>query len=299
MNAPREAAFAAHAAHAAHAAPASNPAGGATRACPVCGAAGHEARPWIVKDGFPLVRCGGCGSVHVGTEPSAIDFASLYGEGYFRDEAFADYTAQARARRAQARRRLFMLRHWPLPAGRVPGRGRWLDVGCAAGFFLAEARRWYAVQGVELSAWASAWARERLALPVFTGTLHEAKLPAAAFDGVSLWDVIEHVPDPVAVLAEAARVLAPGGRLVLTTGDFGSAYARARGVHWHLLTPPWHLTMFTRDTLARAARRAGLVPLSMSSEGVAGDGRWHRSRPGLVLARVLDRGDIVRAVFTR
>lgn len=267
------------------------------RPCVVCG--GADPRPLFTKDGHAIVECAGCGAVYVGDDPSAIDFAALYGEGYYTggsDAVFADYVGQEAARRASARRRLWRLRHL---RPRIAPHGRLLDVGCAAGFFLAEARAFYEVQGVELSAWSSAYARDRLGLPVFTGTLADAKLPDAHVDVVTLWDVIEHVPEPVPLLAEAARVLKPGGRLVLTTGDWGSAYARARRERWHLMTPPWHLSFFSRATLARAAQRAGLRVVAMHSEGVAGDGALWRSRAGLLATRLLDRGDIVRATFTR
>ena len=267
----------------------------AARVCPVC--AGCGSTPLFERDGYPLVRCAGCSTVFVASDPAAIDFETLYGESYYRgghDATFADYTGEEAARRRSARRHLLAMR-WLQPG--LPRRGRLLDVGCAAGFFLAEARRWYEVQGVELSAWAAGYARERLGLPILTGTLQQAALPAGRFDLVTLWDVIEHVPDPVPLLAEAARVLAPQGRLVLTTGDWGSAYAQSRGVHWHLMTPPWHLTMFSRATLAEAARRAGLRVLHMASEGVAGDSSFWRSRPGLLLGRVLDRGDIMRVTL--
>ncbi len=226
------------------------------RDCPVCGA--PDPSPLFAKDGYSMVECRGCGAVFVGEDPASIDFGALYGESYYTggsDAVFADYVGQEAARRAQARRKLMTLR-WLPP--RVARRGRWLDVGCAAGFFLAEARAFYEVQGVELSAWSSAYARDRLGLPVITGTLPDAKLPADHYDVVTLWDVIEHVPDPVPLLAEAARVLKPGGRLVLTTGDWGSRYAQAKGADWHLMTPPWHLTMFSRATLSTAALRAGL-----------------------------------------
>jgi SAM-dependent methyltransferase len=109
--------------------------------------------------------------------------------------------------------------------------------------------------------------------------------------------VIEHVAEPVPLLAEAARVLAPEGRLVLTTGDWGSAYAQARGVHWHLMTPPWHLTMFSRATLAEAARRAGLRVVRIASEGVAGDGRAWRHPLALLATRSLGLGDIMRVTL--
>jgi SAM-dependent methyltransferase len=267
------------------------------RACPLCGSTAPA--PLFTKDGFHMVRCGGCSLVYVGEDPATIDFGALYGEAYYTggsDAVFADYVGQEAARRAHARRKLALLRHLP---PRIPRSGRLLDVGCAAGFFLSEARTHYDVQGVELSAWSSDYARDRLGLPVVTGTLHDARLPAEHFDVVTLWDVIEHVPDPVPLLAEAARVLKPGGRLVLTTGDWGSAYAQARGADWHLMTPPWHLSMFSRATLAQAAQHAGLRVVAWRSEGVAGDGWLWRSKPALLLSRMAGLGDIVRLTLAR
>lgn len=269
----------------------------ASRPCPVCG--GTQAVPLFQRDGYDVVACSNCSTAFVAQDPATIDFKSLYGQAYYTggsDAVFADYVGQEAARRASARRKLRLLRSLP---PRLPSGGRLLDVGCAAGFFLAEAKTFYDVQGVELSDWSSAYARDRLGLNVFTGTLQDAALPADHFDIVTLWDVIEHVPDPVPLLAEAARVLKPGGRLVLSTGDWGSAYAQARGRDWHLMTPPWHLSFFSRDTLARAAARAGLKVIHCTSEGVAGDGPFWRSRPGLLLGRLLDRGDILRMSFTR
>jgi 2-polyprenyl-3-methyl-5-hydroxy-6-metoxy-1,4-benzoquinol methylase len=267
------------------------------RACPVCGS--RKPAPLFTKDGFEMVRCTVCGCVHVAQDPAAIDFDALYGEAYYTggsEAVFADYVGQEAARRAQARRKLWTLRHLP---PRVPRSGRLLDVGCAAGFFLAEARAHYEVQGVELSAWSSAYARDRLGVPVITGTLQQAALGADRFDVVTLWDVIEHVPDPVPLLTEACRVLRPGGRLVLTTGDWGSRYAQRKGADWHLMTPPWHLTMFSRDTLANAAARAGLRVVAWRSEGVAGDGRVWRNKAALLASRALGLGDIVRLTLKK
>lgn len=264
----------------------------ADRACPVCDQ--PQPTPRFRKDGYTLVGCRRCGCLYVGEDPAAIDFQALYGESYYRGghgAVFADYVGQEAARRAQARRKLVTLRHLP---PRVPRAGQLLDVGCAAGFFLAEAQRHYRVQGVELSPWSSAYARERLGLPVFTGTLEAAALAPRSFDVVTLWDVIEHVPAPLPLLQQVQRVLAPSGRVVLTTGDWGSRYAQDRGADWHLMTPPWHLTMFDRGSLAALAARAGLRVVGWRCEGVAGDGPFWRSRPGLLWGRLRGRGDIVR-----
>jgi SAM-dependent methyltransferase len=261
------------------------------RACNACG--GPESRGLFERDGFHIVECTHCGLVYVGEDPAQIDFPALYDEGYYNggeEGVFTDYMGQAQARRRSARRRVWGLR-------RLKRRGRLLDVGCAAGFFLVEASAHFAVRGVELSAFSSRFARERFGLDVVTGTLHDAAFGAAQFDLVTLWDVIEHLPDPAAALTEVARVLAPDGRVVLTTGDVGSDYARAHGAHWHLMTPPWHLYYFSRATLATLAARAGLRFAHVAARGVAGDGPFARSKPGLVLGHLLGRGDIMQVTL--
>jgi SAM-dependent methyltransferase len=80
---------------------------------------------------------------------------------------------------------------------------------------------------------------------------HAIQTPFApdAFDLVTLWDVLEHLADPHAAIAEAARLLRAGGRLVLTTGDVGSLAARVSGARWHLFTIPEHLFFYTRRSL--------------------------------------------------
>lgn len=267
------------------------------RSCVVCDTPAPTLQ--FHKDGYDMVACRACGCLYVGQDPATIDFDALYGQAYYTggsDAVFADYVGQQATRRAHARRKLALLRHLP---PRIARQGRLLDVGCAAGFFLAEARAHYDVQGVELSTWSSAYARDRLGLSVHTGTLQQAALPSDHFDVVTMWDVIEHVSDPVPLLAEAARVLKPGGRLVLTTGDWGSAYAQKHGADWHLMTPPWHLTMFSRASLAQVAQRAGLRPVGWKSEGVAGDGRLWRNRPALLVTRWLGWGDIVRLTLQK
>jgi SAM-dependent methyltransferase len=263
------------------------------RACITC--ASEACELLLRKDAYSIVRCTQCGLVYVGEDLGTIDFGAIYDESYYTggsDQVFADYLGEERARRASARRRVWALRlmRW---------RGRLLDVGCAAGYFLAEAQRSYQVQGVELSEFSSQFAREHFGLDVFTGTLQQAMLPAQQFDLITLWDVIEHVPDPHRVLAEAARLLKPDGRLILTTGDIGSAYARRSGPRWHLLAPPWHLYYFSRVTMARLGADAGLKVIGFKARGVAGDHRLLRSRPGVALANLLGLGDIMQVTFGR
>ncbi len=96
-----------------------------------------------------------------------------------------------------------------------------------------------------------------------------AAVPCAGdtFDAVTLWDVLEHLPEPHAALAEIARILRPGGRLVLTTGDVGSLAARLSGSRWHLYTIPEHLFFYTRKSLRLLLEAHGFRVESLRAEG--------------------------------
>ena len=75
--------------------------------------------------------------------------------------------------------------------------GHLLDVGCHVGTFLTIAEQaGFQVTGVEPSAWASGIARGRISGPVHRGAVEDAPLPEGGYDAVTLWDVIEHLPDP-------------------------------------------------------------------------------------------------------
>jgi len=114
------------------------------------------------------------------------------------------------------------------------------------------------VAGIELAAPAAEHARAR-GLNVTTGIADEVTLRSLGmFDVIVLLDVIEHLSDPRATLALAERHLAPGGIIVLTTGDFGSLLARMSGASWRLMTPPQHLWFFTQESLRRMATPLGL-----------------------------------------
>lgn len=264
------------------------------RACNLCG----DTSPKLLweRNGYAIVACNRCGLQYVGQNPQDIDFAALYSEDYYTGgsgQVFANYLGEERARRANARRKLRSMRR------RTPRSGRLLDVGCAAGFFLVEARRYFEPQGVEISEFSSRVARERFGLDVFTGTLQDAKFAADSFDVITMWDVVEHLSDPKAVLMEASRVLRPGGSLVLTTGDVGSRYARRAGPRWHLLEPPWHLYYFSRATMSAMGEAAGLRLQACTSNGVASDHRVLRSLPGRVVTNLLGLGDIMEMTFTK
>lgn len=220
-------------------------------ACPACRAA-TEQRPLFRKNGCDILQCERCGLGR--TETSGFDPVCYYTEDYFTGEhsdGYADYRGAEPVLRREFRRTVNFLR------GLRPG-GRLLELGCAYGFFLAEARPFYDIVGIELAEDAAAHARAQ-GLPVIGGVADEATLaPLGQFDVVVMLDVIEHLSQPAEALALCVRHLNPGGIVVITTGDFGSWPARLLGARWRLMTPPQHLWFFTRPSMLGLAQGLGL-----------------------------------------
>jgi SAM-dependent methyltransferase len=225
-----------------------------------CGLCGGKDRSLRFQDGrFSVVTCVACGLTYV--TPRLCDASLLdavYDEGYWRSQAakdrgYTDYRADEPLYLKTYRRRMAVVqRHFQRP-------GRVLDVGCAAGYFLSvmQAEGWD-VLGLEPSDAIRTRAEELLgAERVRTGLLGEADLPTAAFDLVTMWDVLEHIPDPVAALREVRRVLKPEGRLILETQNVASLAARVFGRRWQHYKHTEHIYHFDRRTVARVLREAG------------------------------------------
>lgn len=145
---------------------------------------------------------------------------------------------------------------------RFPSPGRVLDVGCYTGVFLDCARqRGWQTFGAEPSAWAARRANEK-GHAVVHAPLRKANLAAESFDLVTLWDVIEHLHDPLGQLKEAYRLLRPGGVFALSTMDAGCMFARLAGRRW-----PWfmrmHLYYFTPDTVTQFLHAAGFQVMAI------------------------------------
>jgi 2-polyprenyl-3-methyl-5-hydroxy-6-metoxy-1,4-benzoquinol methylase len=129
------------------------------------------------------------------------------------------------------------------PAGRLL-----LDVGAHIGIFVDVANKagWKAI-GIEPSRWSVEIARQS-GIEMIEGTLASSDLPDNHFDVVTLWDVIEHLSDPLSELQNVFRVIKPGGWVVIHTMNIESPFARLMGRRW-----PWlmemHLCYFSPQTL--------------------------------------------------
>jgi SAM-dependent methyltransferase len=136
-------------------------------------------------------------------------------------------------------------------AGMSRGR-RLLDVGANFGYFAREAAARFESRGIEPSALTVAWGREHLGAPIEVGSIYDDRPDfRGRFDIITLFDVIEHLPDPVRALARCHEWLAPNGRLFLTTPDTGALVARLLGSQWYYIDLTEHISLFDRSNLRR------------------------------------------------
>lgn len=224
------------------------PDGFETIACPVCD--GARFAPLFEKAGEPFVRCEGCRLVLINPRPPAPAVAATYDARYS-----GNYIEKAAKKRLRCRR-------WVARIARSGAQGgRWLDVGCSAGFVLAAAEEaGFEAWGVELEAAAVRFGREQLGLTnIVCGTLEAQHYPARHFDVISMYDVIEHVPDLNAVVAELARILRPGGVIEIRTPDVAHWRTPRNLATWREVKPSEHLYYFSARTLGRLFARHRLA----------------------------------------
>jgi len=216
--------------------------------CLVCEASSTEA----IFGG--LLRCKRCAHAFAPAETTDQDLATLYTESYFAGEEYQDYVSDRKVTQ-----RNFLSRLRVLDSLMSPQRHRRLfEVGSAYGFFLDVARhRFDSVEGIDVSAAAVSYARDKLGLDVVCADLLNYDLDARDFDVVCMWDTIEHLARPDLYIAKLAEHMDRGALLAITTGDFGSLNARMRRTKWRLMHPPTHAHYFSLASIGTLLERFG------------------------------------------
>ncbi len=135
--------------------------------------------------------------------------------------------------------------------------GRLLDIGCAKGMFLAVARHhgWEGI-GVDFNPDAVSYARDVFGVHAMVGNAEDMAFGDDRFDLITMWDVIEHLPEPLRFLSKLKNLLKPDGLLAFETPNAASLYARLRRKYWGY--GPHHLYYYSPDTIKCLLDKAGL-----------------------------------------
>ncbi|MBX7059265.1 MAG: class I SAM-dependent methyltransferase [Leptospirales bacterium] len=189
-------------------------------------------------------------SVDYGPDYFLEEYRTQYGRSYMEDEAHLRRLAQRRLRllgRAALRRRL----------ASAP---RLLEIGCAAGFFLDEARRiGFETEGVEISTYASSYARQKLQLSVQNAGLLELPAPTKRYDVIAAFYVLEHFPQQRQLFQWLSTALKPGGALLFALpSSFGPLFCTQRA-QWADTHPVDHFADYSPSSLQRTLNVYGMT----------------------------------------
>jgi 2-polyprenyl-3-methyl-5-hydroxy-6-metoxy-1,4-benzoquinol methylase len=248
--------------------------------CPVCGAAASRLRYAITR--FRIYDCEQCALVYlwpqIGDDEVRELFERLYteGEGSVPELAtYYDFTYTDTPDNPLVQ----IYERWLDALERERPPGRLLDIGCGTGLFLAVARRrGWQPYGVDDCSAATSHARDHFGLEVWDGQFTDfAAQKGVRFEAITMWDIIEHARAPVALLASARDVLAPGGVIGISTPNQKSILDVVAGLLYRAsfgrITRPLekfyieqHFLYFSPDTLRGALGRASLSAVHLERE---------------------------------
>lgn len=230
--------------------------------CRLCGGTaaetvGSKTGSWDRRS-YTLRHCPACRFSFV--EDPRTDYETVYGEKYYNGrgaDPAVDYvnelTSPERTIRRYEWRGILDVVQSLLP---ITEQTRWLDYGCGNGGLVRYCRHEI---GCNIVGFEEGWIREPVrqqGIPLIDADALASE--SGGFDVVTMIEVIEHVPDPVATLRQVRESLRPGGLLFMTTGN--ARPYRGRLQQWRYVVPEVHISFFEPEALALALTKAGFRP---------------------------------------
>ncbi len=190
-----------------------------------------------------VVKCNNCGLIYINPRIKSDNIIKGYSEG--KDEAFV----------SQEEGRIITFERCLKIVEKYKKEGKILDIGTAGGTFLNVAKkRGWSVYGVEPNKWLCEWGKKNYDINIKQGTLLDHKFENGFFNVITLWDVLEHVPDPKKILEECYRILKSDGLLVINYPNIGSWISKVMRSKWVFLLSV-HLYYFTPKTIKEMLKK--------------------------------------------
>lgn len=226
-----------------------------------CLACGGLMQVWFERFGFKYVHCTVCASAVTNPIPSERQIKAYYRAkfktgNYLLLRQFADQYKRVYQQFVD----VVELR-LKEEGDKISGK-KILDVGCFTGEFLELMEAKGALgYGTELQTDAVKIAQIKFPKRIIVADINTKNFPKLKFDIVTCLGLIEHVTDPVALMASAHKILKPGGLLVIQTPDAGSALAKLLGSLWPPLVPLEHIHVFSAEGLKLFLAASGFTDI--------------------------------------
>jgi len=222
--------------------------------CIICGL--DNTQKLLIKNSYNIVKCKNCGLVYVNPRPTKEELVRLYSSDNNKLWDLDGYMHNSKIEKFK--NGLEIIHKF------TQSRGKILDIGCSTGLFLNMAKKsGWETYGIDINEKAIEYAKTKYNLNVKAQDLETSNFPSNYFDVVTLFDSIEHMPNPLFALREAYRILKPNGLLLITTPNIDGLFpkityylfAKTIGA-WEHPTPPGHLYQFSQKTISKLLDRA-------------------------------------------
>lgn len=218
------------------------------RACPLCGS--ETADTIFIKDGFPHVRCTSCEMVYVNCllRPGALN--SLYEN----EETYSEILTNEVQKKLDDLKFLYFLE---IIEEDLPGKGNLLDIGCGPGHFLSLAKeKGWSVTGCEFNQSCLPHLK-KAEIPVINRPIEDSDIPDGSLDCVTLFTVLEHIPDPKNLLRQIRRILVKGGVTGILVPNIDAIANRVLHEKSTTFSGDVHINLFSDTTLRKMLEETG------------------------------------------
>lgn len=247
---------------------------------------------YLHKNGFWIYRCPNCHLCETDLKRDYSVFVKeFYSKGYYEGDptrsAYADYELDKPLITRNMHKFLSFI------SGKKSS-GKLLDVGCAFGYFVELAsKRGFDAYGFDASAFAAQKARTLVGHDrIQEGTIQDVKYAKASFDVIAMFDVFEHLQNPLEDMKKLNTLLKPDGVIIIATGDTQSVAARIMKRRWTFFIPPQHIFFFHRKNVTKLLRLARFKPTAWYRVG-----KWLSLGYVLHLARTTGESRIASLVY--
>lgn len=231
--------------------------------CAVCGKTSFV--EWCHIKEYAIFKCIDCGTGITCPFP---------GEDILLETNVKIYDVNARVRDYTFRRKYFEKRYnrYISRIRLIKNTGILLDIGCNIGLFMRVAQRaGFIVRGIEPNENCAAYGKDFFHLDIDTRYLEACTFPSETFDVITLFDVLEHIPNLHIFLSEVRRVLKRDGLIVIQSPNIDSLMSCLTKARWFWLTPPDHVYHFTPGALRHLLVKYGYSVCSMTTWEPAAD----------------------------
>lgn len=218
--------------------------------CPICKI--DNSKILFTKNDYKVVKCNRCNLQYVNPQPDDETINEFYNANYNTGEMYVRSSHKMKSKFRDSKRNLNRL----LKLKKMPT-ANYLDIGCSFGYTVKTAQNYgWNATGIDLNEKAINFAKENFGVDVHLADIFQIA-KQDYYDFVTMFDVIEHVKDPVKYLEKIYSLLNNGGFFIIGTPDAG--HYKASDESWSDYIPPEHLFYFNPNTLRQICEMVGFI----------------------------------------